>query len=83
MKEVFCQRCNQLIKRGEKVAGMHTYNEFPKVSDERYFHFDCSIEWRNEKIIEAGKSAYKKSMKNIMPMIKPMAEKIAENIRIS
>ena len=33
--------------------------------------------------MEAGISAYKKSMKNIMPMIKPMAEQIANNIRIS
>lgn len=83
MKIVFCERCKQEIKKGEKAAGMHTYNEFPKVSDERYFHFNCFLEWRNEKIMEAGISAYKKSMKNIMPMIKPMAEQIANNIRIS
>jgi len=83
MKEVFCQRCNKEIKKGQKAARMHMYNEFPKVSDERYFHFNCFLEWRNEKIMEAGMSAYKKGMKNIMPMIKPMAEKIAENIIVT
>ena len=82
MKEVFCERCKQLINRGEKAAGMHTY-EFPKVIDEKYFHFNCFIEWRNEKIIQAGMIAQKKAMKNIMPMIRPMAEEIANNIRIA
>jgi len=83
MKIVFCQRCNKEIKKGQKAAGMHTYNEFPEASDERYFHFNCFLEWRNEKITEAGMKAYKKGMKNIMPMLKPMAEQIANNIRIT
>ena len=72
---IFCERCKEEIKRGTKAAGMHTYNEFPQVSDERYFHFDCFLEWRNESIIAAGKSAGNKAMKNVMPMIKPMIEK--------
>ena len=80
MKEVFCSRCNELIKKGEKVAGIHTYNEFPKVSDERYFHFDCFIEWRDERIKVAGEKALKKSMKTLMPQIKPIAENMAYSI---
>lgn len=80
-KMVFCERCKQYIRRGEKVAGLHTYNEFPKVSDERYFHFDCFIEWRNEKIVEAGKKAFKKSMKEVMPQIKPMVENMAYQLK--
>lgn len=80
MKTYFCERCNQEIKRKQKVAGMHTYNEFPKVSDERFFHFECFIEWRNEKILEAGKKAGEKAMKQVMPLIKPMAEKIANRL---
>lgn len=77
----FCERCKQEIRKGEKATGMHTYNEFPKVSDERYFHFDCFIKWRNEKIIEAGTIAYKKSMKQVMPQIKPMVENLAHQLK--
>ena len=83
MKIVFCERCKNEIERGEKVAGLHTYNEFPNPSDEKYFHFNCFLEWRDEKITEAGIKAYKKSMKNIMPIIKPMAEQIANNIKLT
>lgn len=79
-KIIFCERCKLEIKKGSKVAGMHTYNEFPDVSDERYFHFDCFLEWKNEKIMEAGKKAGNKAMKNIIPMIKPMAENMANTI---
>lgn len=80
-KDIFCERCKREIKRGEKIAGLHTYNEFPIISDERYFHFDCFLEWRNEQIIKAGTSAFKKSMKQIMPMIKPMIENTIEQIK--
>ena len=79
-KIIFCERCKLEIKKGDKAYRMHTYNCFPEVSDERYFHFKCFLEWLDEKINEKAIKAFKGSMKTIMPMIKPMAEKIANNV---
>lgn len=77
---VFCERCKLEINKGDKVACMNTYNEFPNVSDERYFHFDCFLEWKNQKITEAGKKAGDKAMKKVIPMIKPMIQNITNSL---
>lgn len=77
---IFCQWCKNEIKKGEKVACMNTYNEFPKVSDERYFHFDCFLDWRDNKIKEAGINAFKKSMPITMNMVKPMVKEITDKV---
>jgi hypothetical protein len=83
-KEItFCEWCREEIKRGEKCAGVHTYNEFPNISNEKYFHFTCFLEWRNQKIKEAGIKAGKEAMKEIMPIVRKCADNIvkcSENI---
>jgi CelD/BcsL family acetyltransferase involved in cellulose biosynthesis len=80
-KEVFCEWCRKEIKKGEKAAGMHTYREFPQISDERFFHFDCFLDWKDNKIKEAGINAFKKSMPKMAPLIRSTAERIAEDIK--
>lgn len=75
-RKVFCEWCKKEIKEGTKAAGMHTYNEFSKVSDERYFHFDCFIEWRNISIENRAKKIYSQTMSKIIPQAKGMINNI-------
>lgn len=76
MKETICKRCNKEIKKGEKVAGMHTYNNFPEISDECYFHFQCFLDWRNESIENRAKKIYAKTMEKIAPQARSMVNNI-------
>jgi transposase-like protein len=75
-KKVYCEKCGLEIKKGEKVAGMHTYNKFPDVSDERYFHFDCFLKWRNESIENRAKKIYAQTMEKIAPQARTMVNNI-------
>ncbi len=80
MKEkLFCERCRLEIKDGEKVAGMHTYDNFPKISDERYFHFKCFLEWRNESLENRAKKIYTETIKKVIPQAKEMLKGLGIN----
>ena len=79
MKKVFCKRCNKEIKKGEKVAGMHTYNNFPEISDECYFHFQCFLDWRNENIENRAKKIYAETIKKVIPQTKEMLKGLGIN----
>jgi len=79
MKEVFCQRCQRMIERGEKSVSLNTCQEHPKISDERWFHWVCYNEWLDECVAKKAMKVFNNSMKQIMPVIKPMAEGIANS----
>lgn len=76
---VKCKYCNKGIKKGTKVAGLYTYNDFPKVSDETYFHFNCFLKWLNTSIENKAKKIYSQTMTKIIPQARGMIDKILNN----
>lgn len=63
-----CEFCNEQILKEDKAVELNTY-ENKKVIDERYFHYQCYLEWFRRCIDARIKQAAPQAMKNAMAML--------------
>ena len=75
-----CDRCNKKILPEHRATMLRDF-EGNKTIDSTYWHFQCFLDWKNEKIEEAAIKAYEKSMNTAFPQMKTLISKIINNAK--
>jgi len=66
--KINCQVCKKIIFKEDKSVELNTYKN-KKVIDERYFHFNCYLDWFNKCIDDRINEVAPKALKNALSML--------------
>lgn len=76
-----CDRCNKKILPEDRATMLRDFQGHRTI-DSTYWHFQCFLDWKNEKIEEAAIKVYEKAIGNAIPQLKGMLSGLVNNAKI-